>query len=239
MKEGISVLGQAALMFARNGRKVFPCTPDKKPLTAHGFKDASNDPEQILEWWTRWPEASIGTPTGPASGFFVLDIDPRHNGQESFYQLQIEHGASPTPSPRRPEAAVSTASSAIPRGIAEFRAGPGSGPVSTSAGIEAMSSSRPPLIRVATAMPGPARPPWLKLRAGSWISSAVNRNRSISRRLESSPRSRKGNATRFWLRSPGRCVAEDCPGPTGEGPRPLPCPSECLLAKSPNLSHLC
>jgi hypothetical protein len=65
---------RAALVYAKKGRKVFPCDPaSKKPLTKHGFKDASSDPQQIKKWWKRWPYAMIGTPTG--NGFFVLDID--------------------------------------------------------------------------------------------------------------------------------------------------------------------
>ena len=36
---------------------VFPCDNDKRPFTAHGFKDASNDPDLIRTWWTRWPNA--------------------------------------------------------------------------------------------------------------------------------------------------------------------------------------
>ena len=47
---------------------VFPCRADKKPYTEHGFKDASKNLEQIAEWWTKWPDALIGVPTGAASG---------------------------------------------------------------------------------------------------------------------------------------------------------------------------
>ena len=49
----------------------------KSPHLNHGFKDASANIEQITEWWTRWPDALIGVPTGKVSGLFVLDIDPR------------------------------------------------------------------------------------------------------------------------------------------------------------------
>jgi hypothetical protein len=47
----------------------FPCTHDKVPLTAHGFLSARVSPR-----WDAWP--LVGVPTGAASGFDVLDIDP-------------------------------------------------------------------------------------------------------------------------------------------------------------------
>ena len=49
-------------------------SPAKHPRTAHGEKDASIDPNQIRQWWERWPDANIGIATGP-SGLVVLDID--------------------------------------------------------------------------------------------------------------------------------------------------------------------
>jgi hypothetical protein len=65
-----------ALEYARKGLPVFPCSPlDKKPLTSHGFKDATTDEAQIRAWWGKWPNAMIGAPTGPASGVWVLDPD--------------------------------------------------------------------------------------------------------------------------------------------------------------------
>jgi hypothetical protein len=62
---------------ARQRIPVFPCDHDKKPLTPHGFKDATTDISQVSRWWKRHPMAFIGVPTGAVSGFVVLDIDPR------------------------------------------------------------------------------------------------------------------------------------------------------------------
>src|SRR6266478_3065554 len=72
---GISgALLEAALGYGEGGIPVFPCNPDnKKPLTEHGFKDATTDPEKIRSWWREHPQAMIGVPTGPASGIFVID----------------------------------------------------------------------------------------------------------------------------------------------------------------------
>jgi putative DNA primase/helicase len=63
------------LEYAEGGIPVFPCNPDKKPVTAHGFKDATTDERQIRAWWQKWPRAMIGIPTGVKSGIDVLDLD--------------------------------------------------------------------------------------------------------------------------------------------------------------------
>jgi Bifunctional DNA primase/polymerase, N-terminal len=65
--------GHAALKLAGRGVPVFPCGDDKRPLTLHGFKDATTDPDLIREWWSRWPDALTGVPTGIK--FVVIDID--------------------------------------------------------------------------------------------------------------------------------------------------------------------
>jgi hypothetical protein len=66
-----------ALCFARLRIPVFPCSPnDKKPLVRHGFYAATTDEVQIRAWWGKWPVAMIGVPTGKASGFLLIDIDP-------------------------------------------------------------------------------------------------------------------------------------------------------------------
>jgi hypothetical protein len=75
-----TILDQA-FAIASTGLPVFPCNPSpdpsqsKRPLTKNGFYDATTHPDQIKAWWERWPTALIGTPTGSASGFFVVDVD--------------------------------------------------------------------------------------------------------------------------------------------------------------------
>lgn len=69
-------LMQAAIDYANKGYFIFPLKPkDKAPLTRNGFKDASNDPKKIKEWWTQHPDANIGMPTGSINRFFVVDVD--------------------------------------------------------------------------------------------------------------------------------------------------------------------
>jgi Bifunctional DNA primase/polymerase, N-terminal len=91
---------EAALSYARMGIPVFPCNPlDKRPLTMHGFKDATKDEAQIRAWWGRWPNAMIGAPTGPASGMWAvdLDVDPgkKTDGKATLAQLVAQRGALP------------------------------------------------------------------------------------------------------------------------------------------------
>jgi hypothetical protein len=62
---------------------VFPRRADKVPITDHGIYDATTDPSQVREWWTRWPWASIGITTGDAID--VLDIDT--HGGDGFATL--------------------------------------------------------------------------------------------------------------------------------------------------------
>ncbi len=81
-------LVEAALGYAARGWPVLPCKPrGKKPLTPHGFKDATTDREVIQSWWKRWPNANIGLVTGAESGLFVLDVDGPA-GAESLANLQ-------------------------------------------------------------------------------------------------------------------------------------------------------
>ncbi|WP_308465207.1 bifunctional DNA primase/polymerase [Rathayibacter soli] len=68
-------LPEAAREFASAGVAVFACVPgSKRPLTSHGFHDASVNPRLVADWWARWPEANIGLPTG-GDRVDVVDID--------------------------------------------------------------------------------------------------------------------------------------------------------------------
>jgi hypothetical protein len=64
----------AALGYAERGWRVFPLWPgDKRPIPEEGFKAASSDHHQVLEWWQLFPDANIGLATG--NPFDVLDLD--------------------------------------------------------------------------------------------------------------------------------------------------------------------
>lgn len=68
-----SVLHRAALAYASQGIKVFPCKPlSKVPATEHGFLDASADPEQINRWWSENREYNLAMCPADA-GWLVVD----------------------------------------------------------------------------------------------------------------------------------------------------------------------
>ena len=70
----------SALAYGEAGVRVFPCVPGaKRPLTSHGFTDATTDQRRIARWWDRWPEANIGLPTGHG-GVDVVDVDCHPSG---------------------------------------------------------------------------------------------------------------------------------------------------------------
>lgn len=87
----------AALEYAAWGKPVFPCAANKQPRIPGGFKNASADPDQIREWWARWPDALIGMPTGRISGLIVIDLDvrPEYDGGEAWSRLEAENGKLP------------------------------------------------------------------------------------------------------------------------------------------------
>lgn len=102
---------RAALWYARQGVPVIPmyrpteegcscgnsncASPGKHPRTLHGFKDATADEACIRRWWSKWPDANIGVPTGALSGLLVVDVDPRNGGSESLESLVLEYGRWP------------------------------------------------------------------------------------------------------------------------------------------------
>ena len=95
-----------ALDIADNGWAVFPCR-GKRPITRHGFKDASVDYDDIMDWWMSDPDANVGVAI--PDGVIVVDVDdmdafadsgldlPEAPGQNTpsgglhrFYRLEAE-----------------------------------------------------------------------------------------------------------------------------------------------------
>ena len=96
-----------ALDYASRGWPVFPvwpirggkCAcrkadcqhPGKHPigkLAPKGRNSATTDPITIQGWWVCYPDANIGIATGPESGLVVVDVDPRHGGNESKKKME-------------------------------------------------------------------------------------------------------------------------------------------------------
>lgn len=103
-RDAESELGAMARVYAVAGLLVFPVwwpeggtcacpsgsscsSPGKHPMTTRGVNGASTDIEAIYNWWQVHPKANIGLPAG-ANDFAVLDVDPRHGGDESLARLR-------------------------------------------------------------------------------------------------------------------------------------------------------
>ncbi|HAI96059.1 MAG: hypothetical protein CL866_02890 [Cycloclasticus sp.] len=99
-----------ALKYASIGWQVFPLhyinagkcscgkqckSPGKHPILGGGFKAATLRKDIIKKWWKQHPNANIGVRTGKESGIFVLDIDPKNDGEASFDKIQEVYGKVP------------------------------------------------------------------------------------------------------------------------------------------------
>nr|WP_255648035.1 bifunctional DNA primase/polymerase [Pseudalkalibacillus hwajinpoensis] len=108
----MSLNGEAAIAYARKlNWAVFPLhTPNgyfcschnsncqssgKHPRIKNGLRAASTNCGEINKWWQKWPDANIAIATGKKSGFIVLDVDPRHGGDDSLNQLINKHAPFP------------------------------------------------------------------------------------------------------------------------------------------------
>lgn len=89
----IGDLGAHALGYAAAGLEVFPLNADKTPRTPNGMKDATTDPDMIAGWWELFPTALIGCRV-PAD-VVILDIDPKHNGLNTWKALRATFGEFP------------------------------------------------------------------------------------------------------------------------------------------------
>jgi hypothetical protein len=65
-------------------------------LAPNGVKNATNDPFIIGSWFDREPHANIGIATGVKSGLFVVDVDAKSGGLETWAELQDFHGPANT-----------------------------------------------------------------------------------------------------------------------------------------------
>ncbi len=67
----------------------------KHPRNENGLTGASRDPAMVKTWWDKWPTANVGIRTGTMSGLVVIDVDQRHEGFDTLYELIKAHGPLP------------------------------------------------------------------------------------------------------------------------------------------------
>lgn len=82
------------LDYMHRGWSVLPCR-GKLPATAHGYKDATRNPDDIARLFA--DSNNIGIATGAVSGIFVLDVDVKNGagGDKTLAGLEAKHGALP------------------------------------------------------------------------------------------------------------------------------------------------
>lgn len=80
----------------RLGFSMFPVR-GKIPATRHGFKEASTTEAGIARLCSEYPDNSgIAVATGGMSGgLLVIDVDTRHNGDDTILELQQKYGRLP------------------------------------------------------------------------------------------------------------------------------------------------
>lgn len=72
----MSALIAAALALAGQGLPVVPWNANKRPVTPHGFHDASTDPAEVRRLFSRPGAALVAVRMGEPSGLVALDLDP-------------------------------------------------------------------------------------------------------------------------------------------------------------------
>ena len=74
--------------YADLGFQLFPVNQNsKRPLTEHGFKDATTNLNQLTEWFDRFKGCAWGTPTSSSAG--VVEYDKRHDLDGSIWNNQV------------------------------------------------------------------------------------------------------------------------------------------------------
>lgn len=81
-----------ALWYAAKNWRVIPVI-GKAPAGGFGTHHASNDADVIRGWWAQFPIANVGIVCDDETQ--VLDVDPRHTGDQTLETLVAKHGPLP------------------------------------------------------------------------------------------------------------------------------------------------
>lgn len=105
----------SALWYAQHGWEILPCygivdgrcscngshydpkDMGKHPSLSEWNTEATSDLDVVNKWWDGAPHSNIGV-NCRASGFFVIDIDPRNGGEDSYerFEALVEGALPPT-----------------------------------------------------------------------------------------------------------------------------------------------
>jgi len=88
---------RAALGYLARGWSVVPAAErGKRPIVRwQTFEERHPNEPQVRRWFERWPSANLAVVTGAISGIVVLDVDPRHGGEESLTRLALRNARLP------------------------------------------------------------------------------------------------------------------------------------------------
>ncbi|UCE88118.1 MAG: bifunctional DNA primase/polymerase [Pseudomonadota bacterium] len=86
-----------ALRYLERRWSVIPVRPrDKRPLVRWQiYQHQCAGDSDVRQWFGQWPDANVGVVTGAISGLVVMDVDPKHGGEQSLANLEREHGPLP------------------------------------------------------------------------------------------------------------------------------------------------
>jgi hypothetical protein len=87
----------AALKYLSYGWSVLPLRArDKRPLIRwEALQKAQSTASEVEVWFRQWPDANLGIVTGKVSGLIVLDVDPKHGGNDTLQRIEQRFGALP------------------------------------------------------------------------------------------------------------------------------------------------
>ena len=74
------------------------CSPGKHPrVNWLEFQERRATERELTYWWRRWPDSNVIIITGAISGLVVVDVDPRHGGDEAWAAFTADEPMPETP----------------------------------------------------------------------------------------------------------------------------------------------